>query len=134
MRSRRPVVAEEGAEPVMSYEKWEEKRRHKRRSSNLKVRFRSLRDPAARYAEGSITNVSGGGLFVGTSRPLTVGDDVHLIIDVVTPFGEDEQIDVDARVIWVKHRMNDEGMGLQFTRIEQRSKYAILACAHCGQD
>ena len=134
MRSRRPVVAEQGAEPVMSHEEWEEKRRHKRRPSDLKVRFRSLRDPAARYAEGVITNVSGGGLFVGTSRPLTVGDDVHLIIDVVTPLGENEQIDIDARVIWVKHKTNDEGMGLQFTRIERHSKYTILACAHRGQE
>ena len=39
-----------------------------------------------------------------------------------------------ARVVWISHKRDEEGMGLQFTQIDAHAKYAILACAHRGQE
>ena len=117
----------------MSFQEWDEKRCQKRYGSDLKARFRSRKDPAG-YAEGTITNINGGGLFLYTPEPLKVGTEVQLHIDIVTPFGESEEIDAQARVIWVNHKKDEEGMGLQFVDIDPHSKYAILACAHRGED
>jgi len=119
---------------IMSYDKWEEKRKHKRFPSDLTVRFREARDEASTEREGTILNVSPGGVFVRSKTPCTPGTELHLLVNVVTPFGEEQEVQADATVMWVSEKPDEEGMGLSFTKIDRHGQYAILACAYRGNE
>jgi c-di-GMP-binding flagellar brake protein YcgR len=117
----------------MSYENWEEKRRHKRFDSDLPVRFRPSGEGAGDYVEGRILNVSLGGIFIRTSNLLPIGTMMQLLIRVTTPFGEEQDIEAAAKICWHGRQAGEEGLGLQFTQIERHAQYAILACAYRGE-
>jgi len=84
--------------------------------------------------EGSVQNISRGGAFVRTDNPFAVGTSVHLKVKILTPFGDEREIEGEAKVVWVSQRRGDAGMGLTFTKIDRHSQYAMLACAYRGHD
>src|SRR5262245_10630196 len=86
------------------------KREHARVPVNLKVTYPSKGD----LQRDLITDVSSGGLFIRTSKPLPIGTDVDLEVTVAT---EDPSINVRGRVVWLRSTPNKEGMGIQFTGI-----------------
>ena len=122
-----------GPSMTMDYQKWEERRKFKRYLSDLPAHFNRLGDAAA-GGEGNILNISRGGVFVHTEKPLPVGTDIELKIRIVTPFGDQQEIAGEAKVAWVNTRPGDEGMGLTFTKLDRHSQYAMLACAYRGHD
>jgi uncharacterized protein (TIGR02266 family) len=63
-------------------------------------------------------NISHGGIAVRTTNPLDTGSTVRARFRL--PGGK--QIDADARIAWVDHRV---GMGLQFTKVDAASQKAI---------
>ncbi|HUW56863.1 MAG TPA: PilZ domain-containing protein [Planctomycetota bacterium] len=117
----------------MSYEQWEEKRKYKRYPSELIVRFVEVGKDGSEERQGSVGNVSRGGIYVRTQNPAQVGRDVELHIKVVTPFGEEQEIGAVAKVVWIGKDPGEEGMGLSFTKIDRHSQYALLACAYRGE-
>lgn len=90
---------------------------------------------AYRTVDGFITdwavNISRGGLFINTRKPLTVGTTVKLIVslpDAAFPF------DITGRVARV-HPMDAEphqvpGMGIEFTDVDEEKKKRIEAFVH----
>ena len=57
----------------------------------------------------TITNLSDGGLFIRTSRPLPIGTEVYLAIQL----GSAPAIRQKGRVTWVRGH-DEEGMGVRF--------------------
>lgn len=132
---RRQVVRQSNYKPgqEMSYEQWEERRKYKRYPSDLTVSFTESGGNGSEEQQGTIRNVSRGGVFVYTSNPATVGRDLELCINVITPFGEKQVIKAQAKVVWIGKDSGDKGMGLSFTKIDRHSQYALLACAYRGE-
>ncbi len=118
----------------MSYQEWEDKRKYKRYQAEMPVRFYRIGDASAPGAEGNVQNISRGGVFVQTTTPLPVGTEIEMKIRVITPFGDEQEIDAEAKVMWVSTRGGEEGMGLSFTKIDRHSQYAMLACAYRGHE
>ena len=83
-----------------------EKRQHLRIPVSLKVAYRS-RDA---LQKDLVTDLSPGGLFVRTSKPLAIGTDVELEVSIDD---QDPPIHIRGKVIWL--RGEDQGMGIQFT-------------------
>ena len=132
---RRQIVRQSNYKPgqEMSYQQWEEKRKYKRYSSDLSVRFVELGKDDPGEQQGTIHNVSRGGVFIHTGSPVTVGRELELRINVVTPFGEEQEIKALAKVVWIGKDPDDRGIGLTFTKIDRHSQYALLACAYRGE-
>jgi len=117
----------------MSLEQWEERRKYKRYPSDLPVRFRDLRTTQAEPGQGLALNVCRGGVFIRTQTPLRAGTDIQLHVRIVTPFGEEQELEAEAKVVWVNDRAGETGMGIAFTKIDRHSQYAMLACAFRGE-
>jgi hypothetical protein len=118
----------------MSYQEWDDRRKYKRYMSEMPVRFNRIGETVAPGAEGNVLNISRGGVFVHTTTPLPVGTDLQMKVRVITPFGDAQEIESQAKVVWVTTRGGEEGMGLSFTKIDRHSQYAMLACAYRGHD
>jgi len=117
----------------MTYEKWEERRQYKRYPSDLVARYHVLGESEDRCQEGAILNIGRGGVFIATKSPLPAGTELHVWVKVVTPFGEEQELEAQAKVMWVSDRPDEEGMGLSFTQIDRHTQYAMLACAYRGE-
>ena len=132
---RRHVVRESNYKPgqEMNYQQWEERRQYRRYPTNLPVRFVEAGKEEAEGCEGSVTNISRGGVFVRTKTPAAPGTELQLCIGVVTPFGEEQELKALATVVWLSEDSGEEGMGLTFTELDRHSQYALLACAYRGQ-
>ena len=122
-----------GASMTMDYKSWEERRKFKRYLSDLPAHFNRIGN-VAESADGQVVNISRGGIFVHTAKPLPVGTEIEIKIRITTPFGEEMDVPGVAKVVWVSTRPGDEGMGLTFTKIDRHSQYAMLACAYRGHD
>jgi uncharacterized protein (TIGR02266 family) len=86
-----------------------DKREHQRIPVSMKVSYLSKGD----LQKDLVTDLSPGGLFIRTSRPLPIGTDVDL---EVTIGEEDPPITVRGRVVWLRDKTGPhEGMGIQFT-------------------
>ena len=120
-------------ETGMSYQEWEERRKFKRYLSDITVRFNRLSD-GTDAGGGLVINISRGGVFVRTPHSVPVGTELKMTITVVTPFGEQQDIPSEVRVVWVCTRPGEEGMGLTFTKVDRHSQYAMLASAYRGHD
>jgi Tfp pilus assembly protein PilZ len=123
----------QGPEAGMTYQEWEDRRKFKRYLSEMTAQFARLGDNSAGGA-GTIVNISRGGLFVRTPDPLPVGSELAMRIGIITPFGEQQEIPCEARVVWTCTRPGEEGMGMMFTKIDRHGQYAMLACAYRGHD
>jgi uncharacterized protein (TIGR02266 family) len=87
----------------------DEKRAHPRIPVALKVSYPSRGD----LQRDLVTDLSPGGLFIRTSKPLPIGTDVDLEVQVDA---EDPPITVRGKVIWLRSaRGPHEGMGIIFT-------------------
>ena len=117
----------------MSLQQWEEKRKYKRYAADLPVRFGDLRSPQGETGEGLALNVCRGGIFIRTKAPLRPGTDIQLHVRITTPFGEEQTIDAEAKVMWASETASEPGMGVSFTKIDRHSQYAMLACAFRGE-
>jgi hypothetical protein len=113
----------------MEYQQREERRTHKRYLSELTVHFKALGGDSAEH-EGIVCNVSFGGAFLRAQDLLPVGSELRLLVNIVTPFGEERQIEAEAKVMWVSQNSGEWGMGLNFTKVSRHSQYALLACAY----
>jgi uncharacterized protein (TIGR02266 family) len=118
---------------TMDYKNWEDRRKYKRYGSDLPAHYNRIGDLATE-GDGHVLNVSRGGVFVGTDKPLPVGTTVEFKVKIVTPFGNEQVITSEAQVTWVSTRAGETGMGLNFTKIDRHSQYAMLACAYRGHD
>lgn len=86
----------------------DEQRQFPRIPVNLKVSYLSRGD----LNRDLVTDLSPGGLFVRTSRPLDIGTEVDLEVQVGT---EEPAIHVRGRVVWLRGTKGPhEGMGIQF--------------------
>ena len=99
----------------------DEKRQHLRMPVALKVTYLSKGDLQRDF----VTDLSPGGLFVRTSKPLPIGTDVDLEVHVAD---EEAPTHVRGKVVWLrghggkagktgKRGGHDEGMGIQFTGV-----------------
>jgi uncharacterized protein (TIGR02266 family) len=86
-----------------------DKREHQRIPVAMKVSYLSRGD----LQKDLVTDLSPGGLFIRTSRPLAIGTDVDLEVAIGE---EDLPITVRGRVVWLRDKSGpQEGMGIQFT-------------------
>jgi type IV pilus assembly protein PilZ len=88
----------------------DDRRQHPRVPVALKVAYRSTGD----LQKDLVTDLSPGGLFVRTSKPLPIGTEVDL---EVTIEDSDTPMHVRGRVVWLRQRHGPEGMGIQFTGV-----------------
>jgi len=88
-----------------------EQRQHGRIPVSLKVSYLSKGD----LQRDLVTDLSPGGLFIRTSRPLPIGTEVDLEVVIAD---EDPPTHVRGKVIWLRHHKGaPEGMGIQFTGV-----------------
>ena len=86
-----------------------DKREHNRIPVSLKVSYLSKGD----LAKDLVTDLSPGGLFIRTSRPLPIGTEVDLEVQIAD---EDPPITVRGKVVWLRAKSGPhEGMGIEFT-------------------
>ena len=88
----------------------DDRRQHPRVPVALKVAYRSKGD----LQKDLVTDLSPGGLFVRTSKPLAIGTEVDL---EVTLEDADMPMHVRGKVVWLRQRHGPEGMGIQFTGV-----------------
>ena len=85
-----------------------DKRAHMRMPVSLKVTYLSRGD----LQKDLVIDLSPGGLFVRTSKPLPIGTEVELEVVVAD---EDPPLHVRGKVIWLRSKKGPhEGMGIQF--------------------
>jgi type IV pilus assembly protein PilZ len=84
----------------------DDRRQHPRVPVSLKVSYLSK----GALARDLVTDLSPGGLFIRTSRPLPIGTEVELEVFI----GDDPGLIVAGRVVWLRDNQA-EGMGIQFT-------------------
>jgi len=88
-----------------------EKRKDARVPVSLKVTYLNRGE----LQRDLVTDLSPGGLFVRTSKPLAIGTDVDLEVYVTD---EDLPLHVRGRVVWLRAvKTPHEGMGIQFTGV-----------------
>ena len=87
-----------------------EKRQHPRMVVSLKVSYLSKGD----LVRDLVTDVSPGGLFVRTSKPLPIGTAVDLEVLVES---DETPMHVRGKVVWLREARGAEGMGIQFTGV-----------------
>jgi uncharacterized protein (TIGR02266 family) len=84
------------------------KRQHGRITVTLSVRFLSRGD----LERDIVSDLSPGGLFVRTSKPLDIGTDVDLEVILA----DEVPVHVRGRVVWLRQAPEARpGMGIQFT-------------------
>jgi type IV pilus assembly protein PilZ len=88
----------------------DDKRQHPRVPVAFKVAYRSKGD----LQKDLVTDLSPGGLFVRTSKPLPIGTEVDLEVSLDDA---DVPMHVRGKVIWLRQRHGPEGMGIQFTGV-----------------
>lgn len=94
----------------MSADRHSDQRAFPRLPVHLAVRYHSGAD----LAESFIESLSAGGVFVKTSRPLPIGTELTLEIQI------DDQADqppirLNGRVVWERLIGREDGMGVAFT-------------------
>jgi type IV pilus assembly protein PilZ len=88
------------------------KRQHARIPVSLQVSYLSKGD----LQRDLVINLSPGGLFVRTSRPLEIGTEVDLEVLIAD---EETPIHVRGKVMWLhaEEKVSQPGMGIQFTGV-----------------
>ncbi len=85
----------------------EEKRRDTREPVTLLVEYEGAEDLIGDFTE----NLSSGGTFVTTNRPLPIGTHVHLVLSFP---GLLEPIAIDGTVRWIRNEVETAGAGIEF--------------------
>ena len=86
------------------------KREHQRIPVSLQVSYLSKGD----LQRDLVVNLSPGGLFVRTSKPLPIGTKVDLEVLIAQ---EETPIHVRGKVMWLRGDAEAAGMGIQFTGV-----------------
>lgn len=87
----------------------DDKRQHTRIPVSLQVSYPSRGD----LQKDLVTDLSPGGLFIRTSKPLPIGTEVDLEVAIAA---EEPPLTVRGRVVWLRSAKGPhEGMGIQFT-------------------
>ncbi|MDY6988025.1 MAG: PilZ domain-containing protein [Thermodesulfobacteriota bacterium] len=97
------------------WKKKQERRKHHRKPCSIAVTF-STKDFLSR---DTIRDISPGGAFLETPEPLSVGDEITLML---SPPGSGELIDCIGRVAWTPPR----GVGIEFTSTPSKELEKIL--------
>ena len=105
---RRLFVTGESGAVMASDSSEKEHRQHLRVPVALKVSYLSKGD----LARDLVVNLSPGGLFIRTGKPLTIGTDVDLEVLIGD---EDPPLHVRGQVVWLNDANQQEGMGIRFT-------------------
>jgi type IV pilus assembly protein PilZ len=88
----------------------------------LKVSYKRVNSFFADYTK----NISRGGTFIGTKRPLKMGTEFVFALEVP---GLDEPLRLNGRVIWTTEledatKANPPGMGIEFQYVDQAERRA----------
>lgn len=106
----------------------EETRNHPRASFLSKVRYRAASGSGSQI-EGRATGVGGGGLFIESASPLSVGSEVDL--EFTLPERSTDWFKARGAVAWVCPKPDQytftSGMGIRFTSIAEDTRARILA-------
>ena len=98
----------------------EDRRGNGRTPIELKVSYKRVNSFFADYTR----NISRGGTFIATARPLTMGTEFVFALEVP---GLEEPLRLNGRVIWttepeVATRANPAGMGIEFQYVDQAER------------
>jgi type IV pilus assembly protein PilZ len=115
----------------------EERRVHERTPIELKVEYQRVNTFFADYTK----NISRGGTFIGTDRPLPVGTEFMFALGIPTL---EEPLRLRGKVIWIvtveeASRANPAGMGIEFQysseaeRLETEAQVERLLTAELGE-
>jgi type IV pilus assembly protein PilZ len=115
----------------------EERRMHPRAPIELKVEYRRLNTFFSDYTK----NISRGGTFIGTQRPLPIGTEFVFALAVPTL---EEPLRLNGRVMWIvtaeeASRANPAGMGIEFLyaseeeRVEKEAAVERLLTREFGE-
>jgi type IV pilus assembly protein PilZ len=77
----------------------------------------AIKEKAALYA-AYMPFIEGGGLFVPTSRPANLGDEIYLILQLID---EPNKLPLTGKVVWITPANTpgrQQGLGVQFSRDE----------------
>ncbi len=103
------------------------KRLHPRIPVALQVSYLSRGD----LQKDIVTNLSPGGLFVRTGKPLTPGTDVDLEVLIAD---EETPIHVRGKVVWLRDAPGQaQGMGIQFTGVMGPLLLEMVQAARSGE-
>jgi hypothetical protein len=95
-----------------------EKRRYTRKSLKIEARYQ---DNNGKVLKGIVRNISIGGVFIETSRPLDRGQSIHLSLDA-----KDVGRVIDVEGV-VARFMPDKGMGIEFLDKDNSSIKKLLS-------
>jgi uncharacterized protein (TIGR02266 family) len=97
-------------------------RKQARVGTVVKVTYRA----AGRFCTNFAENISSGGMFIATSRPLPPG--TTMTLEFFSP-GSSQPLKAKARVVWVRTRLSapgsKRGMGVQFMELDETEKARI---------
>lgn len=94
------------------------KRRYSRKSLRIEARYQ---DKSGNVLKGIVRNISIGGVFVETSRPLERGEFIRVSLDVVDM---GKVIDVTGKIV---RYMADMGMGIEFTDQDNKEIRSLIS-------
>lgn len=94
------------------------KRRYSRKPLRIEARYQ---DKSGNVLKGIVRNISIGGVFVETSRPLERGEFIRVSLDVVDM---GKVIDVTGKIV---RYMADMGMGIEFTDQDNKEIRSLIS-------
>jgi type IV pilus assembly protein PilZ len=105
--------------------KWEDRRSSPRHAITLRVDYKRMNTFFADYAK----NISKGGTFIRTSKPLDVGTEFVFVLSIPD---QQEQLQLRGQVMWTvdEAQAGDEhpaGMGIRFKFIDDGEREALEA-------
>ncbi len=100
--------------------RWSDRRDSPRHAITLRVDYKRMNTFFADYAK----NISKGGTFIRTSKPLDIGTEFVFVLSIP---GQSEQLQLRGEVMWTveESRANEErpaGMGIRFRFAEESEK------------
>ena len=99
-----------------------ERREDPRAEVNIEVRYRTAQEFLSAYSR----NISGGGIFVRTAKPLPLNHGVHLRFTLP---GISQRFEVDGIVVWsnpgVSRSSLPTGMGIKLVNLDPGSRQLI---------
>jgi type IV pilus assembly protein PilZ len=109
--------------------RWSDRRNSPRHPITLRVDYKRMNTFFADYAK----NISKGGTFIRTSKPLDVGTEFVFVLSIP---GQSEHLQLRGEVIWIveESQANEErpaGMGIRFRFAEESEKRQLdqFVCA-----
>ncbi|MGA0163868.1 MAG: PilZ domain-containing protein [Bdellovibrionota bacterium] len=111
-------------EPKTNFEDLRKQKRVNIASKRVGVRFQNKQHFAKQYIE----NISSGGLYIRTSEDFKTGDLVHLEFNVPDPTQSDQEL--RFTLVGSICRTDENGVGLQFTNLDQEARYQLEKYVH----